>query len=56
MNVIYNLEDKEVYVMAVVGKKYQMNILKLSEEFLKKKEMKYLDSNETIDTEKENGE
>ena len=41
MNVIYNLDDREVYVMAVVGNQFQMNILKLSEEFLKKKEIIY---------------
>ena len=54
MNVIYNLEDKEVYVMAAIGKMHQINILKLSDLFLKKKEMKYLDLDETIDTEKDN--
>ena len=55
MNVIYNLEDKEVYVMAAIGKMHQINIMKLSDLFLKKKEMKYLDLDETIDTEKDNG-
>ena len=46
MNVIYNLEDKEVYVMAVVGKIHFISTLKLSEEYLKKKKIKYLINNE----------
>ena len=40
MNVIYNTENKIVYIMAAYRHKFQLNTLDLTDEFLKKKKLK----------------
>ena len=43
MNIIYNLDDNEVTILAVYGHSLQLNTLDLTPAFLKKKEIEYVD-------------